>query len=434
MADILTKIVKNSLFVYVGKIVNLSISFFIFIHIANYLGEELFGKLSLAIAYIATFGIFVNFGLNQFLVRELSAQKFDPQQILGAGVFVKLLLTIAVLILASIIALFLKYSHETVILIWIISFNLITSSKLQSTRTVFESIFQAQLKMKYPIIFNVIDNIMFATLIIIFTVIYPGNLITIAIIYVVCNLPGALLLIYKFFKNISISFTFDRSLIKYIFFESFPLFLYIMFSTLNTKIDILMLSSYKGDADVGYFSAAFRLVYPLIFLSTSFSISLFPLLSKYIENNKLEFKKFVKIGFKFIMLIGIFLATFGAVHAKKSFLTLYVSSFEPAVESFQVLIICLGLMFLNFYFVDIFVAARKQKLLTIVMAIALGLNIILNLFLIPKFGHIGASYGRLFTYIFIFVLFSLLLYFRLKVQGVLEYEKIITLTGMFLFF
>ncbi|MBC8180633.1 flippase [candidate division KSB1 bacterium] len=432
MTDISSKIVKNSFFVYVGKIINLSISFFIFIHIANYLGEELFGKFSIAIAYIATFGILVNFGLNQFLVRELSAQKFDQKQILGAGILFKLLLTIIALIIASITAQFFNYSHETVILIWIISFNLITSSKLQSTRMVFESIFQAQLKMKYPIIFNVIDNLVFAALIIVFTVIYPGNLITIAIIYVICNLPGAVMLIYKFFNNISVSFVFDCSMIKYIFIESFPLFLYIMFSTLNTKIDILMLSSYKGDADVGYFSAAFRLVYPLIFLSTSFSISLFPLLSKYIENNKSEFTKFVKIGFKFIILLGVFLATFGAFHAKKIILTLYVSSFEPAAASFQILIVCLGFIFINFYFVDIFVAARKQTLLTFIMATALAINIILNIFLIPKFGHIGASYVRLFTYFFIFVLFNLLLYFKLKIRGVFEYNKMILLTAIFL--
>lgn len=432
MTDFSTRVAKNSFFIYVGRIINLSITFFVFIHLANYLGETSFGRLSVALTYIATFDILANFGLNQIMVRELSVERFSSPTILGSGIIIKLALTLSSVLLAGSIALFLNYPQETIIIIWIVSFNLLISSKLSSTRMVFETFFQAKLRMEFPIIFSIIDHILFAVLIFLGILKYHVNLIGIAWIYTICNIPGAILLLWKFLKSTSVRFYFNYTSIKYLVREAFPLLLYISFSTLNTKIDVLLLSWIKGDADVGYYSAAIRLVYPLLFLSTSLSISLFPLLSRFFQEYKLQFLRILKIGIKFILLISIFLAVTFAFNSKKIISTVYIASFAPSASAFKILILALGLTFLNFYFVDVFIAAKRQKLTTLVMAIALGFNVVLNLIFIPKYGFMGASYTRLFTSLVSFILFYWLLSNRLKLKGIIEYSKIIPLTILFL--
>lgn len=433
MNDISTRVAKNSFFVYSGKIINLAISFVVFIHLANYLGESSFGRFSVAIAYIAVFGIITNFGLNQILVRELSSEKIYAGYLLTNGIILKFVLSLISIFLANFIATLLNYSRETIIVIWIISFNLLFSTKLQSARTVFDTIFQKQLKMFYPIIFNIVDNLLFAILIYLFTIKYQINLTMIALIYTFCNIPGSVLILNRFLKQTKLNFKFNSNfrILKYLVVESFPLFLNILFSTLNTKIDILLLSWIKGEEDVGYFSAATRLVFPLLFLTTSFSISLFPLLSKYYEENKVITLRIIKFGLKIVFLIGLFLCVTIAFNDRSIFLSLYVSSYAPAIPSFRVLMFALAVNYLNYFFIDIFIAARQQKLLTIIMAVALIFNTILNLWLIPEYSYLGASYVRLFTYLLVFLAFYILFIHKLKIRGAIDYFKLFLLSFIY---
>ena len=432
MNNVSSKILKNSLFIYIGRLINLTISFFIFIHIANYLGENLFGRFSIAITYVAVFSILSNFGLNQILVRELSAKHFSTDVLLSNAVMLKLLFSFVSICLAWLLTFFSGYPKKTIVLIFIISLNLILSPRLSSTRTIFEAYFQSKLQMVFPIFFNFIDKVLFAILIYFFTVKYKVNLLYVSLIYVLSNLPGAILLVIKFLKSISIKFYIQYATIKYFIIESFPLFLYILFSTLNTKIDILLLSWMRGNEEVGYFSAAIRIVYPLMFFSTSFSISLFPILSKFFRENNEKFLKFLKTGMKYILIITIFLSTTLTFHAEKIILTFYNATYAPSINSFKILIIALGFYFLVFYFVDIFIAARRQKLITMIMAIALAINIGLNLLLIPKLGFIGASYIRVITYLSLLIMFFILITFRLKITRIIEYGKMSILIMLYI--
>jgi len=270
MTDFSTRVAKNSFFIYTGRIINLSITFFVFVHLANYLGESSFGRLSVALTYIATFDILANFGLNQILVRELSVERRSSATILGSGILIKVVLTLTSVLLATSTVLLLNYPKETVIIIWIVAFNLLISSKLSSTRTVFETFFQAKLQMAYPIFFSIVDHILFAILVVLGTHKYHLNLIGIAYIYTLCNLPGAILLLLKFLKSTAAKLNVSYDIIKYVIREALPLLLYLTFSILNSKIDVLLLSWIKGDADVGYYSAAIRLVYPLLFFRNNY--------------------------------------------------------------------------------------------------------------------------------------------------------------------
>jgi O-antigen/teichoic acid export membrane protein len=427
MTEISSKVAANSFFIYFGRIVNLAITFFVFVYLANYLGENSFGRLSLAITYVGMFDILANFGLNQILVREISTGGASSQTLLGAGIFIKVVLTLASFILSGSMALILDYPKEMLILIWIIAINFFISSKLSSTRSVFESIFQARLQMVYPIAFNVVDNVLFAVLIYFFTLRYHINLISIAFIYTFCNLPGAILLLIQFLKTTSINITMTARIIKKLILESLPLALYLCFSILNTRMDIVLLSWMKGESDIGYYAAATRLVYPLTFLSTSFSISLFPLLSRYFLEDKLQFLKTVNTGIKYISLIAIALCVCFSINSSKIISTLYIPSYAPCISPFAILILSLGLTFLNFYFLDIFIATKQQKVATIVTALSFGANVILNLILIPKHGILGASYSRLASSVVSFIVFHWLMRKRLGLCGTTHFTKMISL-------
>lgn len=425
MTDISNKVAANSFFIYFGRVANLTITFFVFIHLANYMGEESFGRLSLAIAYVGVFDIVANFGLNQILVREIATGRLGSPSLLGTGILAKVALTITSVVLACATAILFSYPKETLAAIWIISLNLLISSKLSSTRTIFESIFQAKLQMVYPVMYNLLDGVLFAGLVYFSTYKYHIGLTGIALIYTLCNLPGAVLLLIRFLKSAQISFSGSLREAKHLLIEASPLAAYLLFSILSTKMDVLLLSWMKSESEVGFYSAATRLVYPLTFLSTSFSISLFPILSQYFVENRPRFVQTLRTGFKYISLLGVLVSISFAFNSSKIISTLYIPSYAPCIPSFAVLILALSLTFLNFFFLDIFIAARQQKAATVITAVAFIINIGVNLFFIPRFSILGASYARLISGVVGVLMFVWLTKSRLKVAEIIPFGKLL---------
>ncbi|MBN2357001.1 polysaccharide biosynthesis C-terminal domain-containing protein, partial [candidate division KSB1 bacterium] len=296
----------------------------------------------------------------------------------------------------------------------------------------FESIFQAQLRMGFPVICNMIDNLMFALLIFVAVKVYHVGLMGTAVIYVVCNLPGALLLVYRFLKTAMASLQVYWKTLRYLFHECLPLAAYLFFSILTTKIDVLMLSWMKGEAEVGLYAAATRLVYPLSFLSTSLTISLFPLLAKYFITENGQFVKLARLGMKYVFLIGLIVSVPLAFASEQIIRTLYIPNFAPSAPAFQLLIIALGFGFLNFYFIDLFITTNRQKLVTMVMAVSLLVNVGLNGLLIPGLSIVGAGYAKLASTLVAFLLLYYMLHRTLRLRTLLEYGRIIPAALLFI--
>ena len=269
-------------------------------------------------------------------------------------------------------------------------------------------------------LYNLLDNVLFAAAIIIATWKGSPSLLDIAIIYTVCNVPGALLLLTHFLRSYKFSMSKPVAVLKYLVPEAVPIALYLLFSILSTKVDIILLSRLKTDADVGIYSAATRLVYPLLFFSTSFTLSIFPLLSQYYRKDLERFYYIFNSGLKIIILLAVFLTIPLSFSADKIISTLYIDSYASAAGAFRVLILALGLSFLNFYFVDLFISMRRQKMNTVILAIALFINIVLNVLLIPRYGFLGAGYVRLATALVVFAIFCTVLYKDMKNHIVLD--------------
>ncbi len=432
MKTVYGRILENSIFIYIGRIFHLFFNFFIHLFLANYFGEIAFGRLSIAIAYIGTFDTIADFGLNQIIVREISKHPDKEGDLLGTGIIFKFLLSWTAIVSLLLIMPFMGYNPETLILIAIISINFFISTKISSTRTVFESVFQARLRMGVPVLCFIIDDLLFAILILLFVRFFYLDLITTAILYVVCNLPGTIILVTRFFKLVKITLQPQWQTMRYLFRECLPVAGLLLFSILTTKIDVLMLSWMKGEAEVGLYSAATRLVYPLSFLSTPLTMSLFPLLAQYYATSKEQFGKFARLGTKYVLLIGLLISVPLAFAADKIIGTFYIASYAPSAPAFQWLTVALGFMYLNFYFIDIFINAGKQKMVTFIMAVSLVVNVALNIWLIPKLSFIGAAFAKLASTVLAFILLYFLLKYILNLSRLIEYVKMVSLALLFI--
>jgi O-antigen/teichoic acid export membrane protein len=427
MSDIQKRIVKNSLAIYVCKMVNLIVTFFVFVHLANYFGESTFGQLSTAINFVAIFDILSNFGLNQILIRKLSSESGESPGLMGIGIALKAVTSFSAVVLANLCVPFMHYPATVAWVVGIVSLNLLVSSKLSSTRSIFESYFQSRLQMFYPVLYDILDNLIFAVLVILCTSKFRFGLIGVAILYTAANVPGCFLMIRRFFRTITVQFRGAVKASRPFLAESLPVAGYLLFSILNSQVDILLLSNLRPDSEVGYYSAAIRLVYPLLFLSTSFSMSLYPVLSSLYASNHQRFRQLYRSGLRIILWIATLTSMFGVLNGRAIVSTVYIASYAPAAASFQILIGSLGFIFLNFYYVDLFLAVGRQRVNTIVMAVSLLVNLGLNALFIPRYGFIGAGYAKLASSGVGFLLFNVLIFKMLDINALSLFLRFVPL-------
>jgi O-antigen/teichoic acid export membrane protein len=169
--------------------------------------------------------------------------------------------------------------------------------------------------------------------------------------------------------------------------------------------DRYLIAFFLGTVFVGYYSPAYTLGGLIIFFINPVSFILPAILAQHYDDNKLdEVKKYLKYSLKYFLLLAI-PAVFGLTVLSKQLLTIF-STQDIALQSYYVVpFVALSMLFLGVYMVvDQVTALRKKTHISgAIWAVATVVNIGLNIFLIPRFGILGAAITTLVAYVLILV-------------------------------
>lgn len=383
---------KNSGIVFLGRIFNLLIDFIIGIYLVRYLGSSDYGIYSLVFTYIFFFSFVSLSGMNKVLVREITKKGEIAERIIGNALTIRILLPIGAVFLSGVILNFLNYSSYTKFLIYIASVTLLISS----VQLVYHSIFQTFLKMEYSVFSDVIGKIVYLILAGI-VILFGGNIFHIVIGILISNFIT--LYFYAAFskKFLKTTFKFDPVCVKKIVKPSFSLTMAGFFFVIYQRIDVLMISLMKDVADVGLYSAAFKLTETLNIIPATLMISFFPLMSRQFKNNKDNFLILHEQGIRLMLIIIMPIAILMGLFSKEIVLLLFGNEFLPSSQAIVILLWAEIFIFLNFVYFDTFISMGMQTTVTKVTAMMAIVNILLNLFLIPMYSFVGASWATLMS-------------------------------------
>ena len=170
--------------------------------------------------------------------------------------------------------------------------------------------------------------------------------------------------------------------------ESWPLFINQLLQSLFFKVDALLLPSLAGNAAAGTYAAAYKVSEGAGIISSSFTLALFPRLSR--ETNltnayQLALKLLLQIGIPLAVGVALLSEPIVAVVGGRDYLP------ESAI-ALSILICYLPLSYANGLTQYVLIAAGKHRLLTAAFAGALIFIVAANLLLIPRFSYIGAAW------------------------------------------
>jgi O-antigen/teichoic acid export membrane protein len=199
-------------------------------------------------------------------------------------------------------------------------------------------------------------------------------------------------------------FALDKNILLILFKIAYPFALAGLFVKIYSYLDSVLLSKMVGDTAVGFWSVAYKLTYSFQFIPMAFAAAMFPAMSAYFAHDKSRLKQTFERAIFYLAVIAVPIS-FGIFSlAKPIVLTLYGADYSSSVLPLQVAVFTVIFIFLNYPVGSLLNACDRQMTNTLIMGASMGLNIILNIILIPRFSFVGAAISTLISHAFLYIL------------------------------
>ncbi|MBU0732200.1 flippase [Patescibacteria group bacterium] len=405
------RILGNTIWITIGQGLGKFVAFLLMIFIARYLGDELYGQFSFAISLVGILVLFGDAGLGAYITRELAKHKDLTKQYIGQLITLKIFLSLLTFGLIFLCLFLLGKDPVTRQLTYIAALYVVGIGFVEF----FFAVFRAWEKMKYEAITKIVYNLCLFAIGMAFILL---NLSAQALMsaYVIATLIAFIVsysLIKKYFTGFKLGW--DTKFWKMTLKRSWPFALSSIFVVLYFKIDTVMLSAMRTDAEVGWYNAAYNLVFALIMIPTIFDIIFYPILSKTFGHKK-EFTQVVNKIFSYAVLIAVPVAIFVYLIRGPLVEWIYAGKYDMAIPILGILVWSFMLNLIN-RFPFILNAANLAQIITFQAGLGVLLNVGLNFILIPNFGTIGAAWATVATEV---LAIAVLTYF-----GLYRYRKLI---------
>jgi O-antigen/teichoic acid export membrane protein len=223
------------------------------------------------------------------------------------------------------------------------------------------------------------------------------------------SLLSALYISYLLLKNKKITFLIDKNLIKKILIYSSPLILHTFFNNILNYVDRYFINDFLGTAQLGKYSVIYQLCMVMSLLITSFSMAWTPYFMKNMALSKNKFMPVFNKTFKYyslaLLIFGIIIYMIMPLIYKFYVGEIYV------VDNTIYLALLFGYFFQGLYRfkVNQLFFDEKTGWIAALSFVSASINIILNFYLIPKWGLFGAAFATLVSYIVLYIILELLL-------------------------
>ncbi len=349
-----------------------------------------------------------DFGLGILLTREVSRDRSQANRYLTNATILRIALWgVALLPLAFVAAIYVRFfgvTPDTVLALGYLIIGILPSTLAASLAF----LFNAFERFEYRVAVDVMTRIVSITLGIVVLLLGYGY-VGLAAVSILTNLftLGVFFSLVRsklFVPHLEI----DRPLIRWMFFESYPLMLNNLLSGLFFRIDVLILQPLKGDTVLGYYSTAYKFIDALNFIPSNFTLAIFPALSRMAASAKEAMLRAYLLSLKLLLWIALPI-TVGTVFVSRELISLFGGSeyLPHSGIALQVLIWFLPFSFMNSVTHYVLIALGQQRFLTKAFILGAIFNVAANLVAIPPLGYVGASLTTILSEIVLLVPFYL---------------------------
>lgn len=398
----LARVFKNTGALMTGLGFRLALSFVFVVIIARFSGVETFGKYELSLHYFDLFLSVSSTGLSLLITRDIAKKRNEASEILSAAFVLLLGLSVlsgGMLMLFTMLA---GYAPDTQIAMLIVAIALIPAS----LGVLFESVFMAYERAEFVTIGTIIECVLRIGL----------SFVALALGYelfaLMCSLLVARLCTTGVYLCLlrrvdpGLRWRFQSAQFSYLFEQGKVFTTGIWLSSIHSSMPVVALSLVSGEAAVGVFVAASKLLRLGTMAAVSFRTAVFPHLSQSFEQSRQKFRDLCVNILCFMMLLvvpGVMVISLFADHIID---LLFSDEYAASIPVLRVLIWVLLFNFLN-PFLSFVLFAKEQQAVSLRIALYKVLfTFTLPLYLIVSYGAVGTAWATVVAEAFACALYS----------------------------
>lgn len=385
------KYLKNTGWLMFGKILSLLVN----LAIIRYLGPTSFGDLSFALALVFITGAVGALGLDTFIIREIINDQEKKDEILGTSLWLRIIAN-GLLIPITLLVYYIYHNYTeqpgTTLTLLV---GLLAFTSLFKSFNIIDAYFQSQVQSKYVVqVQNVCLIISSALKIALLILKLPLLYIVLAYLFDSIILAIGLIIKYQEKGGNILNWTFNKNRAFSLLKQSYPLILSAVMVSIYMKIDAVMLKT-AGSTVVGIYSSAASISEAWYFIPVTIVTSVFPAIIHARKTDFARYEKRLSNLYDLLVYISLPVAIFVSFFANDIIHIIYANRFNGAGAMLSIHIWSGIFVFLGSASSQYLLAEGYTKIAFYRTAVGAIANIILNFWLIPKYGGIGASIATL---------------------------------------
>ncbi len=383
--------IQNSVWLLLEKIVKLAVAFILIGLVANQLGPEDFGVLSLGLSVATIIWAASGLGLDQILIKEFTQDKYSDSELLSTAVICRFAASV-LLVIPCLIVIYQAPSFPTE---HKLAYAITICSVLFYNFNSYQALYQAKSESSHIALIG-LSSLCVSSLVKIGLLWSESGLILFsisAVFDIAINLT-----LYSFYqanKPIRVRLSaFNVVLMRELWRPAAPMLLCSLMIVVYTRIDQAMIAFLVGVDQAGVYSVAIRVVEAYAVVPMLIATAFFPLIcSKPDAGN-------VRTYFDIVMFSSVAagVAIWAVAHVAIPFL--FGPAYIQALDILGISMLAAVFSVIGFACTNYLVAVGLGHLRPIRLALGLLLNVGLNLVLIPRFGLWGAAIATLVSQIF----------------------------------
>lgn len=385
------KIAKNTTYLSVSSLIQKVLAFGFYIYLAAQLGEVFLGRYNFALQYTSIFVIIMNFGLVPILTREGAKRIEAINEHFGFILAVKCILTAitipVMLLLFHGLNTYEQLPNYTIQLVYLATAVIILDT--------FRSVFLAALRARQEMQYEAFGQIIYQAIVVAGGVLVFINGLKAQAMVVVIMVASAVYFLYSVYvlvtkAGIRPHLRWKRDQFYLLLKMAAPFALADIFFKLNGSIDTVMLEYLAGDRYVAWYNIALKLAVTLTIIPGAFATAFFPAMSRAFTESRDTLRKIFEHTMHYLLVISVPIS-FATILLASDIIAFAFPDFPATTPALQVFMAGVVFLFINYPIGNLLNAANKQTLNTVNMGIALLVNIIINIVLIPQYTYVGAA-------------------------------------------
>ncbi|MGZ3833174.1 MAG: flippase [Mucilaginibacter sp.] len=396
----LEKYFKNTGWLMIARVGSLAIRFLInTFALSSYLGTRQYGILNYPTALVAFFLAIAALGLDGFVTRELLNDPDKKDTLLGTSFWMRLIAGFAIIPLvygAYVVANHLNRLDTPYSYVFIVSFTAVIQAG-----NIIDSFFQSKVQAKKIMYINVAGNIISAVVKLILILLkLPLIWFVYSLVFDAALIATGYIISYLNSGNHIAKWKFDPSVATYLLKHSWPLAFSAILVSLYMKIDQVMIPIYLKTSQLGIYSTVANLSESWYFIPVAIVTSVFPAIMHAKRTDTDRYKKRLQNMYDLMVVISMSIAIFMTFASKFIYHLAYARhpEFWSGAPVLAVHVWAGVFVFLGSASGQYLIAEGYTKMSMLRTGVGAIVNIVLNIFLLPRYGILGAAYATLAAY------------------------------------